>query len=63
MSTPPLRKQVSLFLPLSDWKALREEAARHRISMTELCRRWMEPSMTALRQQGPRDPAELEDED
>jgi hypothetical protein len=34
-----LRKQVSIFLPLSDWRAIRREAARLRIPMTELCRR------------------------
>jgi hypothetical protein len=45
-----LRKQVSIFLPLSDWRAIRREAARLRIPMTELCRRWMKPELTGLRQ-------------
>jgi hypothetical protein len=45
-----LRKQVSIFLPLSDWRAIRREAARLRIPMTELCRRWMKPELTDLRQ-------------
>ena len=44
-----LRKQISLFLPLSEWKAIRQEAARKRIPMTELCRRWMRPGLEDLR--------------
>lgn len=48
---PELRKQISIFVPLSDWKAIRQEAARQRIPMTELCRRWMHPQLKALRQQ------------
>ena len=49
MPTDEIRKQVSLFLPLSEWRALREEAARNRIPITELCRRWMNPEMEKLR--------------
>jgi len=45
----PLRKQISIFLPISDWKAIRLEAARLRIPMTELCRRWMKEDMEKLR--------------
>lgn len=48
---PELRKQVSLFLPLSDWKALRQEAARQQVSMMELCQRWIRPEMERLREQ------------
>ena len=44
-----LRKQISIFVPLSDWKAIRLEAARQKIPMTELCRRWMKPDMEKLR--------------
>ena len=44
-----LRKQISIFLPLSDWKAIRLEAARQKIPMTELCRRWMKQDMEKLR--------------
>lgn len=44
------RKQISIFIPLSDWKAMRLEAAAQRIPMTELCRRWMEPGLRSLRQ-------------
>jgi hypothetical protein len=42
------RKQISLFLPLSEWKAVRREAARKRIPMTELCRQWLKPSLDKL---------------
>lgn len=51
MATEELRKQISIFLPLSDWRALRAEAARNRIPITELCRRWMLPQMSKLRRQ------------
>jgi len=44
-----LRKQISIFVPLSDWQAIRHEAARQRIPMTELCRRWMKPGLSKLR--------------
>lgn len=44
-----LRKQISMFVPLSDWRMLRAEAARQKIPMTELFRRWMGPGMEELR--------------
>jgi hypothetical protein len=44
-----IRKQISIFVPISEWRAIRQEAARLRIPMTELCRRWMRPGMTGLR--------------
>ncbi|MCH8828167.1 MAG: hypothetical protein IID45_01175 [Planctomycetes bacterium] len=50
MRIPELRKQISIFVPLSDWKAIRFEAARLRIPMTELCRRWMKTDLHRLRQ-------------
>ena len=49
MVPPEIRKQISIFLPLADWRALRQEAARLGIPITELCRRWMAPQMTRLR--------------
>lgn len=42
------RKQVSIFLPISDWRELRKEAARQRVPMTELCRQWLQPHMERL---------------
>ena len=49
MTLPEIRKQISIFLPLSDWRRLRAEAIRQRRPMTELCRRWMEPGLDRLR--------------
>ncbi len=42
------RKQISLFLPLPEWKAVRQEAARRGIPMTDLCRQWLKPSLEKL---------------
>jgi hypothetical protein len=48
MTPVELRKQISIFVPLSDWRAIRNEAARQDIPMTELCRRWMKPQLVRL---------------
>lgn len=48
MPAVEIKKQISIFVPLSDWRALRAEAARQGLPMTELCRRWMQPEMTKL---------------
>jgi hypothetical protein len=48
MPIPEIRKQISIFLPLSDWRALRQEAARLDVPITELCRRWMAPRIARL---------------
>lgn len=53
MAAVEIKKQISIFLPISDWKALRLEAARQQVPITELCRRWILPEITQL----PRDPA------
>jgi len=52
---PQIRKQVSIFLPASDWQALRDEAVRQRRPVTELCRRWIRPELDRLRQGPPTD--------
>ncbi|MCH7979673.1 MAG: hypothetical protein IH935_11955 [Acidobacteria bacterium] len=49
MATAELRKQISIFVSLSDWKVMRYEAACRNIPMTELCRRWMKPELMRLR--------------
>ena len=46
---PEIRKQVSVFVPLSDWRLLRDEAIRRRKPMAELCRGWMEPELNRIR--------------
>ncbi|WP_437206977.1 hypothetical protein [Planctomicrobium sp. SH664] len=51
MSAVEVRKQISIFLPVTDWKALRQEAARLQIPITELCRRWIGPEIESLRRQ------------
>ena len=44
-----IQKQISIFFGLSDWKAIRAEAARLRVPITEVCRRWMRPALHSLR--------------
>lgn len=56
-----LRKQISLFVPLSEWKAIRQEAARQRIPMTELCRRWLKPELDELRRHPHRDQSDADE--
>lgn len=46
---PLIRKQISIFLPAAEWRTLRDEAARRRLPMTELCRRWLRPELDRLR--------------
>lgn len=48
MALSEIRKQISIFVALEDWKALRAEAARRRTPMTELCRRWLKPHLDRL---------------
>ncbi len=55
MSSIPMKKQISIFLPMDDWQAIRLEAARSRIPMTELCRRWLEPALLELKQPAQRE--------
>ena len=49
MNRTEIRKQISIFVPISDWRVLRDEAARRRIPITELCRRWIRPELQVLR--------------
>jgi hypothetical protein len=50
-----LQKQISIFLPLEDWKRVRREAARRNVPITELCRQWMSPGLQHLRTTPPND--------
>ncbi|MCA9039743.1 MAG: hypothetical protein KDA65_05275 [Planctomycetaceae bacterium] len=50
MEKPPRRKQISIFVPVEDWKEIRMEAARQHIPMTELCRRWLKPELDKLQE-------------
>ncbi|MCA8999167.1 MAG: hypothetical protein KDA80_19355 [Planctomycetaceae bacterium] len=51
MALNEIRKQISIFLPVSDWRALRQEAARRNIPITELCRRWIGPEIQKLHEE------------
>ena len=55
MQPVEIRKQISIFVPISDWRIIRQEAARRRIPITELCRRWMRPEIAVLRKSAQRD--------
>ena len=45
-----VRKQITVFLAHEDWRLLREEAARRRISLSELCRQCLRPQLEHLDQ-------------
>jgi hypothetical protein len=45
---PQLRKQVTVTMSAAEWRALRDEAARQRLSLAELCRRCLEPTWARL---------------
>jgi hypothetical protein len=47
-----IRKQISLFVPLSDYRALRLAAAKRHLPMAELIRRWIDPELKKLRRAG-----------
>jgi hypothetical protein len=49
MALPEIRKQISIFLPLSDWRRLRSEAIHRGVPMTDICRKWLEPNLERLR--------------
>lgn len=48
MASGEIKKQVSLYFPVSVFREMRFEAARLRIPMTELCRRWMADGLNEL---------------
>lgn len=48
MTPTEIKKQISIFLPISSWRALHLEAARQQIPITELCRRWIIPEIEKL---------------
>lgn len=62
MDYPPRKKQITLIVDLCDWQRLSREAARLRISLTELCRRELAPLLDRLLQAStsgiPADPEE-----
>ncbi|HEX6985314.1 MAG TPA: hypothetical protein VF170_08050 [Planctomycetaceae bacterium] len=53
---PQVRKQVSISLPAAEWRTLRDEAARRRMPLAELCRRCLRPGLDRLRATPEADP-------
>lgn len=51
MATKTLRKQISIFLPIAEWRVLREAAAKEGVPITELCRRWICPKIGQIQDQ------------
>jgi hypothetical protein len=56
-----LRKQITVLVPVDDWRVMRDEAARRGVAVTELCRATLEPLIDALRQGGAGSPVESHD--
>lgn len=47
---PEIKKQISLFFPITDFTLIRNEAIRRRITMAELVRdEWIESHLKTLR--------------
>lgn len=44
-----LRKQITMLVPVADWRVMRDEAARRGVAVTELCRDTLEPLLNQLR--------------
>lgn len=55
---PLIRKQVSVYLPAPEWRALRDESVRRGLPMAELCRRCLGPGLERLRRTPEADPAD-----
>lgn len=60
MATTQVRKQVSVFIPLEDWKLLRFEAARRHETMSDICRGWMLPGLEQMRKESGQDSADAD---
>ena len=48
MLEPEFKKQMPIFVPLSWWKAIRDEAAKRRCNMSDLMRGWIAPHVKQL---------------
>lgn len=44
-----VRKQISYYLSIEDWKLCRAEAARQGIPLAEFCRRLLQPQIELLK--------------
>lgn len=51
MANPELTKQVSVFVPMSDYRLIRDEALRLNLPMTQLLRRWIDGELKRLKKE------------
>lgn len=51
VQSPRIKKQISVFTDLEDWKVIRLAAAQEGVTMTELMRRWIGPDLERVREQ------------
>lgn len=49
---PELKKQITVLVPVSDFKRIRLYAAKLHVPMTELIRSWIDPQLKQLRRAG-----------
>lgn len=46
--TPEIRKQITIYVPMSEWKALYRESARLKKPITALIKQWIAPHVDKL---------------
>lgn len=52
--TPEIRKQITIYVPLSEWKALYRESARLKKPITALIKKWIAPHVDKLTTKAPK---------
>lgn len=52
--TPEIRKQIMIYVPLSEWKALYRESARLKKPITALIKKWIAPHVDKLTTKAPK---------
>ncbi len=48
---PEIKKQVTMSVPISDWKLIRMESAKQNTSINRLFRIWIAPHIKKLREE------------
>ncbi len=48
-----IKKQFTLHVPLTYWKAARDEAARQNVPMIKLIRQWIDPHVKKIMARNP----------
>lgn len=51
MAPVEFRKHIALYVGMKDWTLIRREAARRRMTINDLVRRWITPHVDELRKQ------------